>query len=52
MFILGLIILINVDEWRKDFKENDYNDENKKIYEKHIKICLDMIHKIKKVQGR
>lgn len=51
MFILGPIILINIDEWRKDFKENGYNDKAKKFYEREMKIRWKMIVKIKKTQG-
>ena len=51
MFLLAPIILMWIDDWKKDMKENDYNDHDKGIAERDMKIGWKMISKIKKVQG-
>ena len=55
IFILSPIILIWIEDWEKEQKEEEkkenYNDRTKEIYKWHIKNGFSILNKIKEVNG-
>ena len=51
MLIIGAIILMWIEDWKKDMKESDYDNYNKGLAERDIKLGWSMISKIRKAKG-